>query len=91
MAKGAEAKELVSISIQELFGQNFLGIQDKKLYILSEENGEPIQVAIQMTCPKVNFGGEVATREGGSVIEELSLSAEQKQNIENLLTKRNII
>lgn len=52
MAKGQEAKDKVIAVLQEAFGDSFLGIVDKKVYLLSEENGEATQVCLAMTCPK---------------------------------------
>lgn len=56
--KGSLAKEEVTKKIAEAFGQNFLGEYEKKLYILANENGEQIQIAISLTCPKnpIPFG-----------------------------------
>lgn len=51
-AKGTIAKQKVAQKIAEIFGADFVGEIDKKLYLWSEENGEKIQVAISMTCPK---------------------------------------
>lgn len=56
MAKGNDAKNLVITKIKEAFGENFICELDKKLYIWSKENGEPMQVAISLTCPKVPVG-----------------------------------
>ncbi len=53
MAKGAQAKQLVINKIQEVFGENFIGEVDKKIYVWSQENGERVQVALALTCPKV--------------------------------------
>jgi hypothetical protein len=36
------------------FGENFNGVIDKKIYITGKENGETIQLAITLTCPKNN-------------------------------------
>lgn len=57
-AKGSLAKEEVTKKIAEAFGQNFLGEYEKKLYILANENGEQVQIAISLTCPKnpIPFG-----------------------------------
>lgn len=52
MAKGAEAKQKIANKLAEVFGKNWIGEYDKKYYIWSEENGERIQVAVSMTCPK---------------------------------------
>lgn len=51
-AKGTIAKQKIAQKIAEIFGADFIGEIDKKLYLWCEENGERIQVAISMTCPK---------------------------------------
>ena len=56
MAKGNIAKDKVIEKIAQVFGQNYIGIYDKKVYVWSEENGEKIQIAISLTCPKVQVG-----------------------------------
>ena len=56
MAKGNIAKDKVIEKIAQAFGQNWIGIYDKKAYVWSEENGEKIQVALSLTCPKVPVG-----------------------------------
>ena len=60
MAKGSAAKEVVTNTIKNAFGTNFIGEFDKKLYVWSTENGEPMQVAISLTCPKTPVGGDAA-------------------------------
>ena len=52
MARGAQAKSKVEQIISSAFKDNFLGIYDKKLYVQAEENGEMVQIAISLTCPK---------------------------------------
>lgn len=52
MARGSEAKEWVAKKIIECFGQENVIEYDKKLYITTKENGEKIQVALTLTCPK---------------------------------------
>lgn len=65
--KGTVAKENVEKKIAQVFGENYLGIYDKKIYVMSEENGEKVQVAIALTCPKVpiEFGYKPATTAAG--------------------------
>ena len=53
MAKGTIAKEQVADKIKAAFGQDWIGEYDKKYYVWATENGERIQIAISMTCPKV--------------------------------------
>lgn len=56
MAKGSEAKANVIQKIAAAFGKDFVGEFDKKVYVWSTENGERIQVALALTCPKVPVG-----------------------------------
>lgn len=51
-AKGSIAKAEATKMIQDAFGENFLGEFDKKIYIQVPENGEMVQIAIALTCPK---------------------------------------
>lgn len=52
MARGNDAKEKLINKFIEAAGDSYLGMFDKKYYFLSQENGEQIQVAVSMTCPK---------------------------------------
>lgn len=52
MAKGNIAKNEVIKRIAEAFGEDYIGEFDKKIYVNAEENGEKIQIAITLTCPK---------------------------------------
>ena len=61
MAKGAQAKELVINKIREAFGDNFIGEVDKKIYVWSQENGERVQIAMALTCPKVAVNAPAPT------------------------------
>ena len=56
MARGSEAKSFVENKIREAFGDLFVGTYDKKLYVWGIENGEKVQIAITLTCPKVPVG-----------------------------------
>lgn len=51
--KGSKAKEYVENKIKETFGENFIAIVDKKVYVWADDGGERIQVALSLTCPKV--------------------------------------
>ena len=59
MAKGNEAKAALIKRFAAAVGSDYLGEQDKKYYFNSKENGEVVQIAISMTCPKtpVSFNG----------------------------------
>ena len=66
MAKGQIAKDYVTAKLKEVFGADFLGEADKKIYIQAPENGEKIQIAISMTCPKtpVTFANVPVVKNG---------------------------
>lgn len=59
MAKGNEAKAALIARFAAAVGADYLGEADKKYYFNSKENGEVVQIAVSMTCPKtpVTFNG----------------------------------
>ena len=52
--KGTNAKIQVENVIKDAFGANFAGVADRKLYVWADDGGEKVQIAITLTCPKVN-------------------------------------
>ena len=104
MAKGSIAKEKVEQKIIEAFGDDCVGISDKKLYVWAEENGERIQVALTLTCPKVMIEGgskpgvtsiadsqELNFETMGTITETKSvISEDEKKNIEELMARLNL-
>ena len=54
MARGANAKLEVTKKIQEAFGNDYIAEVDKKIYVWANDGGaEKVQIAISLTCPKV--------------------------------------
>ena len=53
MARGNDAKEYVVNKMAKAFGDAWIGEYSKKYYVWSQENGERVQIAISLTCPKV--------------------------------------
>ena len=51
-AKGTIAKEVIANKLKEVFGADFLGEVNKKIYIQVPENGEMVQIAVSMTYTK---------------------------------------
>ena len=60
MAKGDIAKAEMTKKIIECFGQDNVIQANKKLYVNTKENGEPIQICIAMTYTKNPVGEEIA-------------------------------
>ena len=75
MAKGNNAKQQVENIIRDAFGKNFLGIVEKKIYVRADDgNGEMVDIAITLTCPKVPFSS--GSVEGGLDFENMSFGTE---------------
>ena len=60
MARGNDAKLEVIQRMAEAFGTDWIGDVDKKYYVWANENGEKLQIAISLTCPKTQV--EVKTQ-----------------------------
>lgn len=95
MAKGTEAKNLVAKKIAEAFGVDYIGEFDKKIYVQAKENGEYVQIALSMTCPKnpvvIPGSAEIFSNEENPNIissnEKVYISDEEKNNVINLMEK----
>ena len=103
IAKGAIAKQNVTKKIQEIFGADFIGEIDKKIYVWTQENGERVQVAISLTCPKTpvsisdnpipNFSGGLDFESMGAAVAApttfvpAEISEEEKQTVAELMAR----
>ena len=103
MAKGAIAKSNVLKKIAEIFGADFIGEYDKKIYVWTQENGERVQVAISLTCPKTpidvsgtpipNFSGGIDFEDTGAAIVApttfvpAEITEEETKNIQDLMAR----
>lgn len=90
MVKGQIAKTNVENAIKETFGENFLGTFDKKIYVQTQENGEMVQVAITLTCPKnpIAVGGspERGQRAKMGVVED-AITDDERQTIADMMAR----
>lgn len=98
MAKGQIAKDYIAKKLSEIFGEHYLGEVDKKYYIEAPENGEMVQIAISMTCPKnpVAVSGAPVVRSGGIDFEAepvltapktIEVSEEERQTITDMMRR----
>ena len=55
MARGSEAKILVINKLKETFGSDYIGENGGKHYIWAKDGAEKVQIAISLTCPKVQI------------------------------------
>ena len=94
MAKGTIAKESVVLKIREAFGADFIGEVDKKVYLWAEENGEKVQIALSLSCPKnpigQSFNEENATFNSVDDNKSNEITNEEKENIANLMARLNL-
>ena len=103
MAKGTIGKQNVINKIKAAFGADFIGEYDKKIYVWTQENGERVQVAISLTCPKTPIevsGAQLPNFSGGMDFESMGvatvaptsftpaeISEEEKQTVADLMAR----
>ena len=98
MAKGAVAKQEIFNKILETFEGSFMYNNGKELRIPWDEGGALVQIKVALTCAKDNVdpnGASVAsaavakeegpTRNFPAPKERVEPTAEEKQNVEDLL------
>lgn len=100
MAKrGDQARQSVMDTIRKAFGNDFVGIQDKKIYVFAQDgvNGEKIQFSVSITMPKTPIagGGDVAPSSStpntsAEAFTPTELAPEDKMKIEELKKKLGI-
>ena len=90
--RGTASKEKLIQTIIDATGADFLGIVDKKLYIRAFENGEELQLAVSITCPKnlIDFGDASPAKIAETPTEAPEISKEEEETIEQLLAKLNL-
>jgi len=103
MAKGAIAKSEVTSRIEAAFGTDYIGEVDKKIYVWANENGERVQVALSLTCPKNPVsvvGGSIPETASGdwdfdddavattpTVMAKAEITQEEKDKVADLMAK----
>ena len=86
MAKGNIAKQNIENKIKEVFGADYIGIFDKKLYLWADDGGERVQVALTMTCPKV-FVGVDAPAEAPDEFQPAEITQQEQDNLKMLIER----
>jgi hypothetical protein len=87
--KGAQAKDNLTKLIIEALGDNFVLVQDKKIYANMDDGGEMVQIAISMTMPKTPVAGPVGVSTA-SPPAQTELSESDKAKIQELKAKLGI-
>lgn len=98
MAKGATAKLNIEKKLQETFGEDYIGVYDKKVYLWADDGGERVQIAITMTCPKAPVGGPQASGDLDFVAmsaepakPQAEITPDEQKNIEDLMARLNLL
>lgn len=98
-AKGTTAKANVVKKLQEVFGESWIGEYEKKYYIWAQDEGEKVQIAIALTCPKNPVETATPTLNGGfdfsgenevvatAKFEPAEITQEEQDNIAELLAR----
>jgi hypothetical protein len=100
MARGNDAKQQVIQKISQAFGSDWIGEVDKKYYVWANENGEKLQIAITLTCPKtmveaapskpVSFSNKMDFEAEDTFISPApatEITEEEKQNLQELMAR----
>jgi len=97
--KGTIAKDKVIEKIKNVFGQDYIGLFDKKVYVWAEDEGEKVQIALTLTCPKIpvevaensldyNTGIDFTNDNViSSPVQSTEISSEEKENVRNLMKR----
>lgn len=92
MARGAEAKANFIKRLSTALGADYIGEVDKKFYVWSTENGERVQLAIALTCPKTPVavqgnGGDLNFEDDDAPIvkTKVEMDADEKATLERLM------
>lgn len=95
------AKEYIGKKLAEIFGSDYVGENDKKHYVYGKgEGGEPVLIALSMTCPKVSpfaTGGVVTSMDWSDeapiqghrteTMPAVEISEEEKQTIADMMAR----
>lgn len=92
MAKGAIAKDALLARFKAALGSDYLGTDDgKKFYFRSSENGEEVQIAVTMTCPKTPFAAPAVAANGtldfesAPVAPKVAMQEDEKATLDRLM------
>ncbi len=98
-ARGSIAKSVVGKKIAEAFGADYVGETGGKHYVWAIENGERVQIAIAMTCPKTpigevpakaedfNWGDDNGTQESATAYKPAEITDDERERVADLMKK----
>lgn len=100
MARGSQAKNKIAEKIKNLYGADYVGESGGKYYVWENDDGQKIQIAISLTCPKNPIGavdmssafGDGIDFEAESVLaptkfEPAEITEQEKDNLKALMDR----
>lgn len=95
-ARGTVAKQEVTEKLREAFGDNFIGEYEKKIYVWANDGGDRVQIAITLTCPKIQVETGVVSTDSDSAFptaasaQSIEFTDQEKKNLEDLMARLNL-
>lgn len=90
-ARGTVAKQEVTKKLREAFGDNFIGEHEKKIYVWANDGGDCVQIAITLTCPKIQIEtGAVSAFPTTASAQSVEFTDQEKKNLEDLMARLNL-
>lgn len=92
MARGSLAKQKITEKLINLFGDSYIGTQNNKLYILEDDGGEKLQIAITLTCPKEGIEikkqqSELAETNSNPNLRSVTISDSERKEVEDIMER----
>ena len=95
-ARGTVAKQEVTEKLREAFGDNFIGEYEKKVYVWANDGGDRVQIAITLTCPKIQIETGTTSVDSDSAFpttasaQSVEFTDQEKKNLEDLMARLNL-
>ena len=95
-ARGTIAKQEVTEKLREAFGDNFIGEYEKKVYVWANDGGDRVQIAITLTCPKIQIETDTTSADSDSAFptaasaQSIEFTDQEKKNLEDLMERLNL-
>ena len=95
-ARGTIAKQEVTEKLREAFGDNFIGEYEKKIYVWANDGGDRVQIAITLTCPKIQIETGATSVDSDSAFpatasaQSIEFTDQEKKNLEDLMARLNL-
>ena len=96
--KGSVAKATIEEKLKSLYTTDYIGKDGNKIYVWESDGAEKVQIAITLTCPKIQLdvpqpglSPEGYTENGiASASGNKEITEEEKSNLEAMLEKLNL-